>query len=34
MVCANTGLLPPVPAALAPYVIYFAAGIVAFRKQR
>lgn len=34
MVCANGGVLPPVPAAVLPYVVFFVLGIAAFRRQR
>ena len=34
MICANGGILPPIFAAILPYVVFFALGVVAFRKQR
>ncbi|MBR4604118.1 MAG: LptF/LptG family permease [Kiritimatiellae bacterium] len=34
MVGSNLGLVPPIPAAVLPHVIFLALGVRAFRKQR
>jgi lipopolysaccharide export LptBFGC system permease protein LptF len=34
MVCADVGLIPPVPAAVLPHLVFLAVGICLFRRQR